>query len=385
MARFASVVLWLLVACGPLSPARPDGGGGGAATGGGLSSGGGLATGGGTATGGGVTGGGAATGGAGPGTGGGAQPPRVFQSVILPTCAAGLSSKMNGLAQDSLGNVYAATDHGCVYRIAPGAQPSLVVQVVDGSAGAYFQDLTLDSNGVLYAPTVVDAWTCSSACDQQASWRKLSVAGAGESLASVCNSSTGVWAFGGKGSFDDGAAWQLHPTGFDPLMSLSASKLTGCWTSGGQVYVAGRDAVVHLALGFAVETATATSAQQTWRGGGMVNGTPTLAGMSSALTGGLLASRDVLGIWKTSFDAMTPTTLSRVVGVSATEAWAFGSTSASFGGQIAWEWDGATWAPANPDVPSLRHVGAALLSNDDVIWVAGDDASGHPVLLRGAR
>jgi hypothetical protein len=292
---------------------------------------------------------------------------------------------MTGLAQAANGTVYAVTNKGCLFSIAPGGQPTLVVQVIDGSSGAYLQSLTIDPGGVLYSHTVVDVWTCASACDQQTSWKNLAVAGMGEGISSVCSNSLGAWAFGGTGSFTDGAAWRLHPTSFDPLMSLSASHLEGCWTSGDEVFVAGRDGVVHLSSGFTVETATMTSAQQTWRGGGTVNGVPTLAGSSSATVGGLLASRDGNGGWTTSFDAMNPTTLSRVVGVSSTEAWAFGSTSASFGGQIAWKWNGSTWSVANPDVPSIRHIGAALLSNDGIIWVAGDDASGHPVLLRGAR
>jgi hypothetical protein len=303
---------------------------------------------------------------------------------VLPSCATGLSSVVTGLAQSSNGTVYAVTDHGCIFTIAPGGQPTLLLQVLDGSAGAYLQGLAIDASGTLYSPTIVDVWTCSAACDQQGSWRALNVAGAGEGIASVCQSSQGVWAFGGTSSFNDGAAWHLHPTSFDPAMSLSVQYVTGCWTSGADLYAAARDAVVHLGFGFTVETATATSAQLSWRGGGTVNGVEFLAGTSSKSSGGVLASRSGTS-WSVTYDAMNFGNLSQVVGVSSTEGWAFGSPSGSSGGQVAWQWNGASWAPLTPDVSGLRHVASSLLSSDGIVWVGGDDSSGAPALVRGAR
>ena len=70
-----------------------------------------------------------------------------------------------------------------------------------------------------------------------------------------------------------------------------------------------------------------------------------------------------------------------VVGVSATEAFAFGGGFSS-SGQSGWKWNGTTWVELNPDLPLMNIAITALRTSSGTIYIGGNDQNQYPVIVR---
>ncbi len=305
----------------------------------------------------------------------------MFATVPLPTagCTNNPPSSVIGLGEVSDGTFYVATDRGCVYRRAPGAGLEALIQVLNGGSPEVFVGFYVSPTGALYATSTLTVFRCTTGCNLQVNWTTFSTETSGELAASMCGTSdTNVWVFVNRGSFGSGVAYRVGTSRLDPSVPLSVNRVRGCWASGPDLYVAATDTVAHFdGLGFSIEAATRVSDTFPWSGGGTVNGQQVLAGSFNSK--GALATRTGTS-WSISFEAAESSSLRTVVGVSATEAYAFGAA-----GQLAYRWDGVRWLALDPDVPGLARATSSLLTRDGVVWVGGDDSNSRPVLLRGVR
>jgi hypothetical protein len=364
--------LCALAACGPLTPPQKDAGsGGGAATGGGASTGGGATGGGGGVTGGGggATGGGATGGGAG---GDGGAMAWEFSSVGLSPPATN-SGSIVGFAETD-GGTFAVSSSGRVYRSTGGPFVELFT-LSDGQP----VDFEGSPQGELFAISTVWFYACMSDCGDAGAWTQTRISAANEVMTSLCVvSGTHAIAVGAAGGNDDGVYHSWNGTTFTAASTaLGYRSPRQCWrAASGDFYFPVGDAVLRYepgTMGFTPEQTPSMS----WRGGGSALGSEWVAGL-----GPVISRRASGGTWTPVLTRSSEGAVNVVLGVSGTEAFAFGG-GFNANGQSGWRWNGTAWAELNPDLPLMNTAVSAIRLSNGTIYVGGNDQNQYPVIVRG--
>ncbi|MBL8909287.1 MAG: hypothetical protein JNM17_01165 [Archangium sp.] len=363
-------------ACGPLTPPQKDAGtgGGGATTGGGSATGGGSSNGGGSATGGGSgggsTGGGTAVGG-GAAAGGGTAMTWTFSSIGM-TPAPTNSGSIVGLAENDAG-IWAMSGSGRLYLSTGGAFTEQLVlpqgQPVDFEGAP---------TGELFAISTVYFSVCRSSCADAGSWTQTRITASNETMESLCVvSGSHVLAVGSAGGSNDGMYHRYDGQTFDVgSTAFAAFSPNACWRGeSGDFFIPVEDAIVVYepgSLGFTPEN---TPGMPSWRGGGSALGSEWVAG-----SGPTIARRSGTN-WTNVLTRSGEGSVNVIVGVSATEAFAFGGGFSS-SGQSGWRWNGTTWVELMPDLPLMNQAISALRTSSGTIYIGGNDQNQYPVIVR---
>jgi len=300
-------------------------------------------------------------------------------SIMSLSPAPANSGEIVGFGETDAG-VWAASRNGRLYRSTGGA---FMEQVV--FSGQQPLDFEIAADGHMFFATTLRFFECAADCHLFASWTEHPINPTNLSLSTLCViDSSHVLAIGGQGSGNDGVSFRWNGTSIASApTTIGVTSPKGCFKGNdGEFYIPGTDGIVNYTptqQSFTPQTSTTTNG---WRGGGSVPGKDFICGSSNRVA--QLAG----GQWT---DVYTPTAnsgaLNVIVGLSATEAFAFGGGFSSTG-QAAYTYDGTTWRPLNPDVPAVLASGmSAFLASDGSIFVGGYDntSNQYPVILRGRR
>lgn len=374
-------------ACGPLTPPRTDGGtGGGGVTGGGGGTitgggGGGGVTGGGggstTGGGGGSTtgsGGGSTTGGGG-GTTDGGDGIWDFGTLTLSPAPTN-SGAIVGFAETDAG-IWAMSGSGRLYRSTGGPFTEVLA-----FAGLQPLDFEASASGHFFIVTTVHFLECAADCADAGAWSDRLIAATDEVLDSLCViADDHVLAVGSKGNGNDGVSYRWDGAIMGATATtLGASRPDNCWQgASGDFFIPADDNVVRyssVAESFALEPAGPFLG---WRGGGSSPGHEWVTG-----GGPTIAERGGSNWTNVYTPSGLGSTITTVIGISPTLAFAFGGGPSS-SGQAGYRFNGTAWSAITPDVPVLNIAFSAFRSSSGAVYVGGYDANQLPVIIRGAR
>ncbi len=387
----------LLVACGALTPLRPDGGasGGGSAGGsvtGGGSAGGGNSVAGGTAGGssGGMTAGGTAGGTSGGnstagGTAGGAV--SFIWSGIGVTPAPTSAAPVAVAVAARPGDAWVVLDNGRFYRSDGG-----IFAEVAGVSLASVRDLYVSPSGRVYAVgTGRTALSCTGDCGVGSNFLQGQTASSLDTWSGLCGSGEDVFGFG-TGSSSAGVLYQFVDGGWNKVSpNLGVTSPRSCqFGPAGEVYVAGSDGIARYENGgftpepidFMGQPAANWNSLAFSIRGGTIRDAFAVGGGS----GYRFARRNQQTSSWTSLPPNTAgTNLSVVITFGQDEFLAAGTPNGT-GGPRFMTWNGSAWAPSSPQPPnSITNVRDAWATSDREVFLVGNDNASNYAIIRGRR
>jgi hypothetical protein len=257
------------------------------------------------------------------------------------------------------------------------------------TGGAFTEQLTLTQGqpldfegaptGELFAVSTVYFSACKSNCSDAGSWTQTRITASNESMASLCvNSATDVLAVGAAGSQNDAMYHRYDgvtfATGSTAFAGFSPKQ---CWrAASGNFYIPVEDGLVLYEPGTLGFTPEPTGSMPSWRGGGTALGSEWVVG-----SGPVIARRETNGSWTNVLARSGEGSVNVIVGVSATEAFAFGG-GFNASGQAGWKWNGTTWVELTPDLPLINQAISALRTSNGTIYIGGNDSNFYPVIVR---
>jgi hypothetical protein len=290
------------------------------------------------------------------------------------TPAPASSGSIVGFAQTD-GGVFAVSSSGRVYRSTGGP----FTELFTFPGGQQPVDFEGSAAGDLFVISTVWFHACRADCGDAGAWSQTRITASNEVLTSLCVvDGAHVLAVGGAGGANDGVFHRWDGATFAANASaLGNSSPRQCWRGGsGDFFIAVDDNILRYEPQTQGFTPEPTGTMRGWRGGGTALGTEWAAG-----SGPVIARRSGTS-WTPVLDRSSQGSVNVVVGVSGTEAFAFGG-GFSAAGQSGWRWNGTTWTELTPDLPVMNIAVSALLTSDGTLYVGGNDQNQYPVIVRG--
>lgn len=400
---FISCGALALFACGPLTPGRDggSGGGGGASTGGGAATGGGTAQGGGapsgggggvTGGGGGTTGGGGASVGGGGGATGGGGGTSAFSWVRMsfsPSPAFPAQSfSVKGLARRANGNVVVSLVTGELYQSTAGSEQLVkVINVPAQTASTQLGAITTVGDDIVLVQGA-KILRCTGACTDFNDYNPIHTLPFGNDPQALCSDDTTAWLT--SGSTSTGVLSKIVASTFtEQVTNLLIGEAWKCKVTGGDVVIAGEDGVAIFHNGGSSTEAIDLMGQAGagWRDVAAVrNAGVTTAGLLVGGGSGYRAAVRQTANWVSVTPDTSGAVLTSVLMLADGEYLGGGIENGASTTTIGiGKWNGARFVPLTPAAPVFEVEHALKVSNNEVYFAGYERNTGGFVVVHGTR